>query len=75
LDLAPKLAAWILSLVLGGLLLLMFGAYTVADLVSDDFSWSIFVTDSIGVAAGLAIVVGYINGLRRRAAAPASATL
>jgi hypothetical protein len=56
------------SIVLGTLWLLQFIAYTIADLVSDDFSGSIFITDLIAVAAGLAVIVGCVSGLRRNTA-------
>jgi uncharacterized membrane protein len=66
--------AWIVSLVLGALWLLQFVAYTIADLVSDDFSGSIFIIDLIAVVAGLAVIAGCVSGLRRRNAAAEPST-
>ena len=66
-------ASLIVSLVLGVLWLLQFVAYTIADVVGDDFDAAIFITDLVAVAAGVAIVVGSLRGVRaRREDAPAA---
>ena len=59
-------AALIVSLALGVLWLLQFVAYTIADVVGDDFEVGIFVTDLIAVAAGVAIIWGSWRALRGR---------
>jgi hypothetical protein len=66
-------AALIVSLVLGALWLLQFAAYTIADLVGDDFSLAIFVVDLVAVAAGIAVVVGAIRALLGRGRSAAAA--
>ena len=59
----------ITSLVLGLLWLLQFAAYTVADVMDDDASIGIFITDVIAVMGGMLLVGGAIQALiqqRRR---------
>jgi uncharacterized membrane protein len=56
-------AALISSLVLGLLLLLSFGAYTIAGATEDEFDSQILVTDIIGLIGGLAIVAGAVQAL------------
>lgn len=68
-------AAMITSLVLGLLLLLSFGAYTVVGATGDEFDSQVFVTDMVGMIGGLAIVAGAVQVLieqrRARRARPA----
>lgn len=68
-------AALVTSLALGLLLLLMFGAYTVADATADEFESQRIFTDMIGAIGGAAIVAGAVQVLveqrRARRARPA----
>lgn len=59
----PTRAALMTSLALGLLLLLMFGAYTVADATSGEFESQRFFTDLIGTLGGTAIVAGAVRML------------
>ncbi len=56
-------AALITSLVLGLLLLVSFGAYTVAGATGDEFESQVVITDLVGLIGGLAIVLGAVQAL------------
>ena len=69
-------AASITSLVLGLLLLLLFGEHTLSDATGGDFEAHLFFLDMIGVIAGIAVVVGsvqvFVQQRQRRQARTAS---
>jgi Na+/proline symporter len=56
-------AASIASLVLGLLLLLLFGEHTLSDATGGNFESQLFFMDMIGVIAGIAVVAGAVQVL------------